>query len=280
MARHDTLYVSDMDGTLLGADSRVSELSREIISGLSRQGHNITVATARTPATVVPLLEGTFTLPPAITVTGAALWRRGGASGYAHVDFFPAPLAEALGRLFDAHGLSPFVYTLPEGSETIEVFRDSRVPLNHAEELFVDQRRGLRLKRFRPGIPAPAEASARIMLYFAMGPLDRIMALGERILAEYPCSVSAYPDIFLKDTGILEILAPGVSKAAAVGALARSLGATRIVAFGDNLNDLPMLAVADVAVAVGNALPEVRAAADVIIGPNTASSVARFIAED
>lgn len=48
MARHDTLYVSDMDGTLLGADSRVSELSREIISGLSRQGHNITVATART----------------------------------------------------------------------------------------------------------------------------------------------------------------------------------------------------------------------------------------
>ena len=50
--------------------------------------------------------------------------------------------------------------------------------------------------------------------------------------------------------------------------------------FGDNLNDLPMMAVADVAVAVDNALPQVKEAADIIIGPNTANSVARFIKQD
>ena len=50
--------------------------------------------------------------------------------------------------------------------------------------------------------------------------------------------------------------------------------------FGDNLNDLPMMRVADLAVAVENALPQTKAEAHKVIGPNTADSVARFIHED
>ena len=41
-----------------------------------------------------------------------------------------------------------------------------------------------------------------------------------------------------------------------------------------------MMAMADVAVAVENAVPQVKEAADVIIGPNTRPSVARFIYSD
>ena len=54
-------------------------------------------------------------------------------------------------------------------------------------------------------------------------------------------------------------------------------GADRVVAFGDNINDIPMLREADVAVAVENAVPEVKRIADVIIGPNTTDAVPRFI---
>lgn len=50
--------------------------------------------------------------------------------------------------------------------------------------------------------------------------------------------------------------------------------------FGDNLNDLPMLAAADVAVAVDNAFPEVKEHADVVIGPNYDDSVANYIFQD
>ena len=50
-----------------------------------------------------------------------------------------------------------------------------------------------------------------------------------------------------------------------------------MIAFGDNLNDIPMMRVADVAVAVGNALSQVKAEADVVIGANTADAVAQFI---
>ncbi len=280
MARKDTLYVSDMDGTLLGSDSRISEESREIITTLSLEGHHITVATARTPATVVPLLEGTLTLPPAIVVTGAALWRRGDGGGYEDVRYFSPELYSSLTGLFAAHGLSPFVYTLPDTDGIIHAYRNPTSPLTRGEELFVAQRRGLRLKRFHLSTAAPASAASKTMLFFAMGPLEPVMRAADYIRKSLPCAVSAYPDIFLSDTGILEVLAPGVSKAAAVKSLAERLGLSRIVAFGDNLNDLPMLAAADVAVAVENALPEVKAAATVVIGPNTASSVARFIAAD
>ena len=71
-----------------------------------------------------------------------------------------------------------------------------------------------------------------------------------------------------------------MSKARAVQDLARQLGADRIVVFGDNLNDLSMMAVADEAVAVANAFPEVKAAADVVIGPNSADSVAKYIRDN
>ena len=58
------------------------------------------------------------------------------------------------------------------------------------------------------------------------------------------------------------------------------MGADRLTVFGDNLNDIPMMQVADCAIAVENALPEVKAAAHETIGPNTSDSVARYILKD
>ena len=90
-------------------------------------------------------------------------------------------------------------------------------------------------------------------------------------------SVSAYPDIFNHSLGYIEVFAPGVSKAAAILELKRRLGAGYVTVYGDNLNDIPMFAVADEAVAVGNALPEVRKAASRVIDRNTDDAVARDI---
>ena len=66
----------------------------------------------------------------------------------------------------------------------------------------------------------------------------------------------------------------------AVRRLARRSGAGRIVAFGDNLNDLPMLRIADRSVAVANAVEDGRSQADVIIGDHDEDAVARFIRND
>lgn len=272
-----TLYVSDLDGTLLGADSQVSERSRRIISELSERGALITVATARTPATVQPLLAGMKTSLPAITMTGAALWNRDPGSFDDMQMMSPDDVVTAL-DVCAACGIHPFVYTLGDGR--LEVYHGGADGLNHAEQCFYDQRCHLELKHFHLRTPVPPEALGRTVLLCTLGPLKQTDAAAAELSRRTECAVQSYPDIFLSDTGILEVFAPGVSKAAAIERMRRRTGAGRVVAFGDNLNDLPMLAAADVAVAVANALPEVRAAADIVIGANTDDAVARFIESD
>ena len=67
------LFVTDLDGTLLDNEGRVPPMTARVISDLSHMGALITVATARTPATVDRILAHTFTRLPLIVMTGAAL---------------------------------------------------------------------------------------------------------------------------------------------------------------------------------------------------------------
>ena len=269
-----TLYVSDLDGTLLDSQARISDRSKEIISGLSRRGTLITVATARTPATVVPILAGTFTLPPAIVMTGAALWDRDKARMSDVRLLPPAQVRPICAAMLDC-GVTPFVYTA--GEKELKVYHSAE-RLTDAERGFVDVRLTLPLKRFYLSTPVPDECVDSTVLIFGIADTAAITRAAEALRALTPCPVNAYPDNYNSGKSLIEVFAPGVSKAAAVRRMAERLGAGRIVAFGDNLNDLPMLREADVAVVVENALDEVKKEADLLIGPNYTDSVARYIA--
>lgn len=271
----NTLYVSDMDGTLLGSDSLVSRHTAGIISDLTRRGALITVATARTPATVVPLLADTLTTPPAIVMTGAAQWIHEPGE-FSNVHFIPRRDLDIIAGVCLRYDIHPFVYSQDTPS-FLNVYHAAGT-MNQQEAQFYETRRHLTLKRFHLGIYPPD--LSRIMLCYAVGDHRRMFAAADELKQCAGISLTCYYDIFNKDVAHLELQAAGVSKAAAVLALKASLGVERVVVFGDNLNDLPMLAAADYAVAVGNAFDEVKESADVVIGPNTEDSVARFILED
>ncbi len=274
--QHKTLYVSDLDGTLLSTDSRISPRSGSLISELTAAGALITVATARTPATVVPLLSGIATTPPAVVMTGCAMWDRQ-AAAFTDTHFVPGyDVKRALGICAEC-GVAPFVYVLPPEGYPLDVYHNAR-SMNKAEESFYLER--ARLKRFHLGTPAPARALTHTMLLFAMGTSDNILAAYNAIKVGTDCSVCCYPDVFNPAIHNLEIFPPGVTKAAAVAKLKERMGADRLVTFGDSLNDLPLFGIADVGVAVANALPEVKAAADIVIEANYTDAVARFIAQD
>ncbi len=269
-----TLYVTDMDGTLLDGDSRVSPRSAEIISRLSQRGTLITVATARTPATVDVLLQHTGIKIPAIVMTGAALWDMQ-RHCYSHTNFIPAEEISRIVGCFNDTGIAPFVYTIPPG-KNLQVYHHGA--MSRCEHKFVDERRHLALKQFHLGLPGKSSAvDEPTVLFFGMGRLDAVYETAERINAVSSCSISRYADIFDPSVGQIEVLAPGVSKAAAIRRLATTLGVDEVVVFGDNLNDLSMMRAADRSIAVANALPEIKAVADEVIGYNTADAVARYI---
>lgn len=268
-----TLFVSDMDGTLLNTQSRISDTSARIISALSESGALITVATARTPATVEPLLKGTFTSIPAVVMTGAALWDR-----KLHRYLSTRPLSNAVASEVTEElrgaGIEPFVYTFGPEHDMLEVY--SHEPLSAPMQEFMTQRIASKLKRFHIGSDAP-EAN-QVMLLFSIGPKEQIFDIAARLRERGDCAVSAFTDTTWPDMGLLEIFAKGVDKASALLRLKHLLGADKMVVYGDNLNDLPMFAVADEAIAVGNALDEVKTHATKVIGDNDADSVAKDIA--
>lgn len=271
-----TLYVTDMDGTLLTSDSIVSPQSAKIINQLTDMGARITVATARTPATVVNLLSGTRLLLPAIVMTGAAMYDLS-AGDYCNVHFIdPAVVARAV-DMFREAGVRPFVYTLRD-DQIIHAFHDTE--MSDVEEAFYIMRRDMKLKRFRLGEQLRQADMQRTVLMFCVGAKDLFEPLADRMSAEIGYPVTCYNDIFNDNTAFIEVFAPGVTKSRAVTDLARSCGATRIVAFGDNLNDLSMMRSADLGVAVSNAYDEVKDRADIVIGANDEDAVARWIYKD
>lgn len=273
------LYITDLDGTLLNNESIVSDRSRELLNEAGRQGALITVATARTPATVDKLLNGIRLRIPAIVMTGAATWdlaeRR-----YCDVHTIDKNICRHVEDICSTCGIRPFVYTL-SGNGKLDVFYRSDSGYNglsKAEKSFVDERRNLPLKQFHFSGRVTSEHMA--VLYLAIAPIEMIMEAGSNLRAIGISSVSAYPDIFNPSTGILEVYANGVSKASAVKEMKQKTECDILTVFGDNLNDIPMMEVADIAIAVENALPQVKDMADIVIGPNSENSVASYILND
>ncbi len=270
-----TLYVSDLDGTLLGDDSL---LSRGTINTLNRiigeLGGLFTIATARTPATVVPLMQEVHATLPFIVIGGSAMWDPV-ASSYKHTRGIDDATVNAVADVFDRHHSYPFIYRRHGDSM---LYAHHYGPLSDQEARFVEARQHLPLKRFLLDDNNYRHSDDEALLIFSLNKYAVLKAIAEDLRTTVPtCQVMLYHDIFDESEGYLEIFIAGTSKAAAIRRLAREVDAERVVVFGDNRNDIAMMQAADHSVAVDNAFPEVKAAASEVIGPNTADSVARWI---
>jgi hypothetical protein len=108
-----------------------------------------------------------------------------------------------------------------------------------------------------------------------VGEPEHLDALRDRLMARFGSRAFIAKSLPI----FLEFAAPGISKSTGVQFVADRLGfdAASSVAFGDGENDLELLGWAGVGVAVGNADPAVKRAADWIVPPVTEDGVARFL---
>ena len=270
-----TLYVSDLDGTLLGDDSLLSRGTIDTLNRIIGQlGGLFTVATARTPATVVPLMQEVHATLPFIVIGGSAMWNPVTHS-YEHTHGIDDATVNAVADLFDRHHAHPFIYRR-HGDGMLHAHHYG--PLSEQEARFVEARQHLPLKRFFLDDNGYRHSKDEALLIFSLNKYAVLKAIATDLKATVStCQVMLYHDIFDESEGYLEIFTAGTSKAAAIRDLARQVGAARVVVFGDNRNDIAMMQAADHSVAVDNAFPEVKAAASEVIGPNTADSVAQWI---
>lgn len=272
-----TLYVSDMDGTLLDDNSQLSPGTIATLNHIiGEMGGLFTVATARTPATVVPLMQDVHATLPFIVIGGSAMWNpvTGTFENTRGIDDITVG---KVADVFDRHGLHPFIYRR-HGSSLLHTHHLGSMSVQ--EERFIAARQNLPLKKFFLDDKDYRHSPGEALLIFSMNKYRVLKALATDLEKIKGCTVMLYHDIFDESEGYLEIFTAGTSKANAIHKLASQVGANRIVVFGDNRNDIAMMQAADYSVAVENAFPEVKAAANEVTGLNTTDSVARWISSD
>ena len=107
-----TLYVSDLDGTLLNSRSLVSDTTAALLNKLIADQHLLfTVATARTPATVSKLMSEVKTNLPYIVMAGAALWDNE-RKVYSEKQAIDNQTVALLLQAYESYAIQPFVYRI------------------------------------------------------------------------------------------------------------------------------------------------------------------------
>jgi hypothetical protein len=275
-----TLYVSDLDGTLLNSNSIISPTTATLLNEAISSGALFTIATARTPATVSQLMRDVKLTLPTIVMTGTMKWNRD-ENSYHDVRFMPETTYQRFFEVFRKAQLPVFIYTLVD--DLIHIYHIGKLLPN--EKIFINERCNNPYKRFHlstiEGIDELPPRTDNILLFYSMSPTEESEKVWKELKAlNEPAIINYYHDLFGPEIGILEAFSPIASKATAVNELAKSVGAERIVAFGDNVNDLPMLRAATLSVAPSNAIDEVKQTANVVIESNDTDAVAKFILND
>lgn len=271
----ERLYVSDLDGTLLTPDKTITPRSRQAINRLIAAGEGFSVATARSASTVVEILRGIDLRLPVVLMNGVFLYDIT-ADRYLDVQTIQPDAAFAVLRLIEERGQKAFVYG----------FDGKMVVVHHkgidpgAQEVFYNERADKPFKRF-VYTEDFGEALHRypVLSFVMIAPFAALQPIYEKVAKMPQLNASFYEDIYCKGAYYLEITSSGASKAGGVRRLMELSGARHTTAFGDNLNDLSMLSLADEPVAVANAAPEVKALAARVIGSNEEEGVARFLEE-
>ena len=281
LLRTKVLYVSDLDGTLLDPHSHITARSAELLNTAISRGALFTIATARTPGTVVDIMRDVKMQLPAVVMTGAALFDLNSLS-YSRICRIDADTVKRMIPIYRRHGVSTFIYLISP-NQKLDCYHIGE--LNQYEKTFIAERCHNPFKTFH--VPANGESVLpdsfdNTILLFSVQPWENAHALWQEIKdnPEIPCYPLCYHDAFGPEWGELEMFGPQTSKAAAVEAIASDAGVGRIVAFGDNVNDIPLFELADEGFAVQDAIDRLKDIATGVIGSNADDAVAEFILKE
>lgn len=270
-----TLYVSDLDGTLLGSSEKTSDFTNRTINEFVADGMLFSYATARSYITAHKVTQGLNAQIPVIIYNGAFI--RDQVSGKILLSSYFEGAEAFAQELFEAD-VYPLVYAMLPSEKFQENFQEkfSYMPahVNDGMRRFLDMRKGDVRER---GVQSREELlEGRIFYFTCIDEREKLAPLYERYRENYHCVFSQ--EIYTK-AWFLEIMPLETSKANAVLRLKEYLGCDRVVAFGDHYNDLDMFQIADEAYAVENAVEELKAAATGVIASNDDDGVARFLLE-
>lgn len=154
-----TLYVSDLDGTLLNREPRLSAYTAETLNLLIEEGLPFTYATARSVHSARIVAAGLQTRLPVITYNGVFLQDAQTGKVLSRTVFSPEEVENLAGHL-SRHPVSALAYALLDGEERVSWLPERE---NEGVRYYLSCRKGD--KRFRAVSAEPGALSGRGVLH-------------------------------------------------------------------------------------------------------------------
>jgi 5-amino-6-(5-phospho-D-ribitylamino)uracil phosphatase len=271
------LYVSDLDGTLADREAKLSAFTRRHLNALLESGSSFTVASARSVHTLAPILEGVALRLPIVEFNGAFITDLKTREPLVCHSLVPQVAAATIDWAL-ASELPPFVSTYWRGRQHLY---PPLVLANAGIAWYDASRRAAKDQRLRGACDPRRLLEQAIVSLTLIGSKSRLVPIARAIEGDFPglSHSVVYENAYQPGWHWLTVQSERASKGHALRALAEgagvALGATTV--FGDESNDLPMFELAGRAVAVENAIPELKSIAHEVIGPHHEDSVVRYL---
>lgn len=263
-----TLYVTDLDGTLLKNDKTISKRSVKTLNRLIENGAAVTYATARSFTSASPLVDSIDLNFPAVTFNGVFIVDPKSGEHIIENNFTKKAL-RAAEKFIEENVFAPLVYSYIDGKERVSYLENRLLDVFN----YVNSRQGD--KRLR-AVSGYKELFCGNVFYITLFNVTDAEKCDAFFCEENGFSHNVQADNY-DDMIWYEIYSKNAGKEKAVLQLKKLLGAKELICFGDSFNDMKMLNIADVGVAVENGCEELKKAADIVIDKNENEAVIKFI---
>ena len=267
------LYITDLDGTLLNKESRISENSKNILNELIKKDVYITYATARSYTSAKIVTEGVNFHLPSIIYNGTFLYDIS-QKKFLYGEYFTKKEVAELLSVSREFQFTPLLYTFVDGREQILWNRNGK--LSDGFLYYLSRRKN---DKRMCAVDTLEQSFQGNMFYMTFIENQKdLQPLYDFLKAENHFNVVFQQEIYRTEYWC-EIMPKTANKAEAGRRLKEILHCDELVVFGDSLNDIPLFEIADYSYAVGNSNDKLKRIATEVIGYNDKDSVALQLAK-
>lgn len=267
----NTLYVSDLDGTLLTSQEKTSDFTNQTITDIVNKGMLFSYATARSYHTALKVTKGLDAHIPLIVYNGALIVDSYDGKVMRANYFQNHEVQEIVDHLM-THDVYPIVYSF---IDQVEKFSFVEEYISSGIQDFLQTRKGDKRTNAIDDIKDLTKGDCFYIT--CIDEKEKLEPLYQRYQEKYHCVFQK--DIYLHSQW-LEIMPPNASKSCAIQQLKEILNCQRLIVFGDGVNDIDMFEIADEAYAVDNAVDQLKEIATDVILDHDQDGVAHWLKEN
>lgn len=264
------LLALDMDGTVLTSEKRVSPRTREALQGLSERSVALALATGRNVVELSDYRDELAFVPYGVLASGSIAYSFAEGRPLSST-LIPTSDVRRATEIALAEGGIPFLSCVDgTRSRASDIRRLDECGL-HAYRLLYEHVCE-RVDDPTSWIDSHPEKVVKVDIYHPQD--EGCLRIRDRISSE-----GLRVECWSSEPGCMECTATGVNKSVGLRALADKLGIamSEVVAVGDGGNDLAMLGVVGMPVAMGNASQAVKDAARLTVADNDHDGIAELV---